>query len=299
MIVRLGVIGFSEGNGHPYSWSAIFNGYEPEYMKDCDFPIISKYLAERKWPDDQIQSGRVTHIWTQYPVLSRKIARASKIDNITSTPEDMIGEVDAILLARDDAQNHAKFAAPFLDAGVPVYLDKPMALSMRDLATLQSLCKFDGQIFSCSALRYANELQLSEKQRNEIGDLHRIVGRTPKSWDKYAVHVIEPGLQMLDPADQPIRHERRYYNKDAVRLTSHWESGVETVFESLGSESKEGISLEVEGGNGKVVLEFHDSFSAFRSALLAFMRQIEDPQTDNNFGLVYRSVSLIEKGRRQ
>ena len=33
--LRLGVVGLSEGNGHPYSWSAIFNGCDMAYMKDC------------------------------------------------------------------------------------------------------------------------------------------------------------------------------------------------------------------------------------------------------------------------
>jgi hypothetical protein len=28
MTVRLGIIGASPGNGHPYSWSAFFNGYD-------------------------------------------------------------------------------------------------------------------------------------------------------------------------------------------------------------------------------------------------------------------------------
>ena len=26
--LKLGIIGISNGNGHPYSWSAIFNGYD-------------------------------------------------------------------------------------------------------------------------------------------------------------------------------------------------------------------------------------------------------------------------------
>lgn len=26
--IRLGMVGMTEGNGHPYSWSAIFNGYD-------------------------------------------------------------------------------------------------------------------------------------------------------------------------------------------------------------------------------------------------------------------------------
>jgi hypothetical protein len=28
--IKLGIIGASKGNGHPYSWSAIFNGYDAQ-----------------------------------------------------------------------------------------------------------------------------------------------------------------------------------------------------------------------------------------------------------------------------
>ena len=34
--LKLGVIGMSEGNGHPYSWSAIFNGFDREEMKGLE-----------------------------------------------------------------------------------------------------------------------------------------------------------------------------------------------------------------------------------------------------------------------
>ena len=39
------MIGYNEGNGHPYSYSAIFNGYNrKELLKKCPYPIIKKYL---------------------------------------------------------------------------------------------------------------------------------------------------------------------------------------------------------------------------------------------------------------
>ncbi len=43
--IRLGIIGMTEGNGHPYSWSAIFNQYDREAMtEECPFPGIPAYL---------------------------------------------------------------------------------------------------------------------------------------------------------------------------------------------------------------------------------------------------------------
>ena len=38
--IKLGIIGMSDGNGHPYSWSAIFNGYNRDEMQKCTFPVI-------------------------------------------------------------------------------------------------------------------------------------------------------------------------------------------------------------------------------------------------------------------
>ena len=45
--IKIGIIGMSHGNGHPYSWSAIVNGYDHEYMKDCPFPVIQDYLKKQ------------------------------------------------------------------------------------------------------------------------------------------------------------------------------------------------------------------------------------------------------------
>ena len=79
MIVKLGVIGLSEGNGHPYSWPAIINGYDPFYMKDCGFPVIPEYLEQQTFPQDKIPNAEVTHIWTQDLKLSEHIAKATYI----------------------------------------------------------------------------------------------------------------------------------------------------------------------------------------------------------------------------
>ena len=105
MKLKLGIIGLSDGNGHPYSWSAIFNGYNPEAMESCGFPVIPRYLEKQKWPESRIPNAEVIAIWTQDPNLSAHIAEAANTF-IAPRPEDIIGKVDAVLLARDDAENH-------------------------------------------------------------------------------------------------------------------------------------------------------------------------------------------------
>ena len=101
-VYRLGIIGLSPGNGHPYSWAAIFNGFNKEEMAKCPFPVIPEYLNKQDPATMRIEEGKVTHIWTQDPDVSKQVARASLIENVAEKAEDFIGRVDAVLLARDD-----------------------------------------------------------------------------------------------------------------------------------------------------------------------------------------------------
>ena len=72
--LRFGIIGMSEGNGHPYSWAAIFNGFNKHKMAFCPFKSIPEYLQKENYPDDFLSNyGEVTHIWTQEPEISKQI----------------------------------------------------------------------------------------------------------------------------------------------------------------------------------------------------------------------------------
>ena len=287
----------SPGNGHPYSWSAICNGYDPEAMADCGFPIISQYLAERSWPEDQLPGAQVTHVWTQDPVESRKIARAARIGTVVDCPEDMLGEIDALLLARDDAQNHLRFASPFLQAGLPVYIDKPIALSEAGYETLYAQQQRPGQIFSCSALRFASELKLNHETAERIGPIRLVQGMTPKYWQTYAVHLIDPVLAMLGHEASPQRLFAGPIGVDGRMLALRWpDGGPDVHLMASGSAIPSPLSLRVVGDNGEVTLAFRDSFSAFRAALAEFVAGVEEGHSRLSDAFNRRAVQIIQMG---
>ena len=42
------MLGCSAGNGHPYSWSAMFNGYDRDLMtRECPYAGIPEYLNKQ------------------------------------------------------------------------------------------------------------------------------------------------------------------------------------------------------------------------------------------------------------
>jgi len=298
-MIKLGVLGLSDGNGHPYSWSAIFNGYDLDAMESCGFPVIPRYLEQQQWPESRIQGAEVVSVWTQDKALSQKVATAAKINKVVVKPEDMIGEIDAVLLARDDSENHLALAAPFLKAGLPIYIDKPIALSMVDLNKLYELEEYPGQIFTCSALRYSDELKLSQEDSEKIGEIRQIIAFTPKSWSKYAVHIIEPVLNMLPEFDEPESMSggslNRFPDDVSGSLIVNWRSGIHTAFFATG-DGVTTISIRVSGTKGFKDLVFSDSFQAFKSALEAFVEGIRNKAIASPKHFNASVVQLLERG---
>ena len=154
-MLRIGIVGLSEGNGHPYSWSAIFNGFDK--TKECPFEVIPEYLGKQSFPKDFLSDlGKVTHIYTQDRKISEKVAEFARIDNIVDRPEEMINNIDIVLLARDDAENHYEMAKVFIDNGIPIFIDKPLAYNIKEAEKIYSINE-NSLIYTCSSIRFAKE----------------------------------------------------------------------------------------------------------------------------------------------
>lgn len=297
MTIRLGVIGSSEGNGHPYSWSAIFNGYDISAMQKCEYPVIPEYLSEQNWPEARILDAKVTSIWTQDMKLSERIAKASLIEHISSSLEELGNRVDAILLARDDAENHHHFAREFLLTGKPIYIDKPIALSITALNDLYALQQYPGQIFTCSALSYGNEFRLSNEDCSKLGCIKSVSAFTPKSWEKYAVHIIEPVLKIIKPNCSIVESNVINYSNESRCLSVKWDNNVKAAFNTLGNINSP-VKIKIEGSIGSKELIFRDSFSAFKMALQDFIDGISDGVCRSPFEFNSKVVELIERGMK-
>jgi hypothetical protein len=293
--LRLGVIGLSEGNGHPYSWSAIFNGYDQEKMKACPFPVIPQYLAAQSFPEDFLGSlANVTHVWTQDREISESIATASKIEHVVDRAEDMIGHVDALLLARDDAYSHTKMAMPFILAGVPIFIDKPFSLSVSDAQKMLGAQQFEGQIFTCSALRYAKELFLTASDLHTLEQCKYAEGSVMKEWDTYAVHLIEP-LICQSPGRGKLKSVTARKVGSIHVATIEWQNFLACI--KVTGAVQVPLALTFFGKENSVTKTFKDSFSCFRESLKIFIDGLQTRKASIDIGETLEIVEIIERGR--
>jgi len=193
-MIKLGIIGINDGNGHPYSFSAIINGYNDECMKNSKWINIYNYLKEKDKSDFGICGVKITHIWTQDILESKKIAKCCNIENVVNNFTDMIDEVDGIIIARDDYKTHLYFAKPFLEADKYVFIDKPLSLDYEELQYFQKFID-NNKLFSASGIRYAIELD-KIKTLNE--DFKFIRATCIKNWDRYGIHMLDGIFSVVD-----------------------------------------------------------------------------------------------------
>lgn len=291
-LTRLGIIGMSPGNGHPYSWSAICNGYDAERMATCPFPVIPKYLSEQVWPDSQIGNVKVSHLWTQDKNLSEHIAEACLIPNVVNEFVEMIGDVDGILLARDDSENHQHFATPFIEAGLPVFIDKPLATSLSDAQNLLASQKFEHQIFSCSALRYSTSFTPNTMKLEDVRSIRACI---PKKWRTYAVHIIEPIVAHYHHRGYLESIERtKPVNPIGNSILVKWKN-LSATFETTQSDHGT-FEIIFSDGNRIETKNSIDSFSAFKSAILSFLSGIENKRVTIPRSETLEIVKIIEHG---
>lgn len=268
MTFRVGIIGLSEGNGHPFSFSAIVNGFCGAGMRDSGWPVIHEYLRRRDPSEFGGLGMQVTHAWTQDPGTTDQLCRACIIPNAVQTPVAMLDHVDAVILARDDYTNHMALAKPFLEAGVPLLIDKPLTLDPTELAIFRPYLE-SGQLMSCSGMRFARELDEPRAQLDQYGSIRLIRGAILNDWAKYGIHLIDAVIN-LTPARPvaisalPARHES---------LAIEMDDGALFELDALGPVGR-CFRLDLYGTARMSTHDIHDNFSMFRRLLFHFSQAV-------------------------
>jgi hypothetical protein len=266
--IRLAMLGMIDGNGHPWSWSAIINGYEREKLAPCPYPVIAQYLNARPAGSVSIPGARVTHLWTDRPEEAPPVAAAVRNPHIVARPQDVIGHVDAVLISTDDGFDHVERARPFVEAGLPVFIDKPLALTLADLRTFVTWQATGARILSSSGLRYAPELDTLLPISPQIGQLRWISAVSCKTWERYGIHLLEPVFRILGPGFVSVRLESSPGLEVAHLVHT---SGAEVTLPVIYDGGATFGSMHVCGTAGQTAFKFSDTYTGFRRQMVSFI----------------------------
>ncbi|HYA22357.1 MAG TPA: Gfo/Idh/MocA family oxidoreductase, partial [Thermoproteota archaeon] len=137
MPYRVGIVGTD--NSHALIFSQIANGVDQA---------------------NYVPGFEVTHLFGLDSKRNQEVAEKGRVSNIVSKPSEMLGKIDIAFVEFRHGGLHLKYAKPFIEKGIPVFVDKPLAASTRDARQLLQLAKKKRILFtSFSTLRFAGVVQ--------------------------------------------------------------------------------------------------------------------------------------------
>ncbi|MDE2888229.1 MAG: Gfo/Idh/MocA family oxidoreductase [Gemmatimonadota bacterium] len=183
--------------------------------------------------DKKVPGCRVTHVWGEAARYARDAQDRGQIPNIVEQPEEMIGQVDAACVDHRDAKYHLPAVWPLIEAGIPVFVDKPFCYRVEEgRRFLDRALELGVPVCSFSVLpRQASFTRL----KNDIADLGRVVSVVTtgpcdieSEWGGvffYGIHQVDMAVRLLD---NDVTHAQ-------VNLGEHNHTG--TLYSSSGSVS--------------------------------------------------------------
>ncbi len=147
---------------------------------------------------------------------------------IVPTIEELCQQVDAVLLMSVDGRPHLEQAKPVIKAGKPMFIDKPVAGSLRDAIEIFRLAKeAKVPVFSSSSYRYYDSLV--EVKKANVGEIRSVISYGPAHLEPhhpdlfwYGVHPTEALFTMLGTGCETVS---RTTTPDTDIISGIWSGG--------------------------------------------------------------------------
>lgn len=276
----------------------MFNGYDRDRMAH-DFPFagIPQYLNKEPAATLTIPGAKVTHICCTGDggFTAEHVAQCSLIPNVVAKPTDVIGHVDAVIIATDIGAEHVERARPFVEAGLPVYVDKPLVDNAPDLATFVGWVREGRAIMSSSCMRYAKEFLPYRLSTHELGALRFVSISMAKSWERYGIHALEGIYPILGPGFLSVRNTGTV-ERNIVHLKHR--CGADAVVAVMADMYGSFGCLQLCGTAGNAHVAFGDTFFAFKAGLEGFIEYLRKGVRPFPFEETIELMQLVIAGIR-
>jgi predicted dehydrogenase len=175
-VIRIGIVG--SDNSHADRFSELVN------------------LDDRT---PHVDGARVDYIYGRDAARTLEVATNNRIPHIVADPREMLGHVDAVMVVFRHGGLHAGHARPFIEAGLPTFVDKPFTLDPAEAQALIDLAQArDAPLTSYSTVRWASHTGRFRERMAELGGVPAALYTSPADRQSvygglafYGVHAVE------------------------------------------------------------------------------------------------------------
>jgi hypothetical protein len=197
---------------------------------------------------------------------------ASRVDGFTKTLvekygvkiydsiDEMVKHVDAVMIESVDGRPHLAQAIPVLKAKKPLFLDKPMGGSLKDVLEIFRLAKEAGvPVWSSSSLRYGKAAQAV--RAGSLGKVTYAETTSPASLEKthpdlfwYGVHGCETLFTVMGTGCESVKRGTTADGK--IEVIGKWKGGRTGIFREA-----KGYTGLAKGEKGEAPIGAYDGYA--------------------------------------
>lgn len=190
--------------------------------------------------------------------------------------EQMCRDVDAILLESVDGRPHLEQARAVFKAGKPLFIDKPMAGSLKDVEQIfHEAARSRVPLFSSSALRFGHDTQAAH--HGSLGKISYAETSGPCELEPhhpdlfwYGVHGVEALYTVLGPGCQTVQRGTNAQGK--IEVTGTWSGGRKGVFRE-----DKGFHGLAKGDQGEAQVGSFDGYAPLVEQIVKFFQTRVEP----------------------
>lgn len=173
----------TRGSHHGTAFATTFNGWDEAKAK--------------QWTGTFVRSGRklegahVVKVWDPDQESARALADICGIETVAATAEDACAGVDAVLIIDDGSGAQWKYAEHPLRKNIPVFCDKPLAMTAREAQAIAKLSRETKTPFmSCSSLRFVPDIVKLRAELPQLGAVHLASAACGNELVYYGIHAL-------------------------------------------------------------------------------------------------------------
>ncbi len=276
------------GAFHANVWAGILNGFDAERAEAEDWPDTG--AGHRR-----IEGARITRLWDPDRERAERMARVYEIETVCDSPEELAEDVDAGIIGEDARFDKLPYAQPFLERGLPSYLDKPLALRADEAREIVAVAERHGApLLSCSGWRFSDGAEYLRAQMSATGGAELLIGVVSmSSFDVYAIHPVEMALGLMGAEVAGVANVGEE-GRDVARL--RWEDGRQAVLHMYDRSIKGGRRFLIYGPDGHA--ETADLGEIHPPLLEAFLEMCRTRVSPVPAGEMVEAVAIVEAIKR-
>lgn len=252
--------------------------------------------------------ARVTQLWGETRALAREVAARTDIPRCVRRPEEMIGGVDGVVIAHRHAKYHIPAALPFIEAGIPVFVDKPFSITVREGRALLRRAETLGvPVTSFSVLPEQSSFRDALcKPLRSAGEVRWVQSSGPcdvrSPWGGlffYGVHQVETLLKALGPGIEWAQvHRAGRSNPHAVAVLGYRRGGPIVTLAMLAPSPRAEFRIQAMGEKAFVDWTLRLDPSPYRAGMRKVLRMFRDGTKPYSAEQILEPIAVLEAMHR-